>query len=593
MADFVAVIRRAVDGLADNNPDNRERVYEKARGAVRRQLENMSPRPSEDLMRRQLDKLEAAIGEVELEHTEALPAAGEPDPGLSSTELQGAEERAVDWPEDPAAPHDDAGQGTVEERGVDDLVPAPEPVITPLPRATPRPAVPGAPAAESAARNAPLDEADGRGVVTGELLGPGERVDPTSLQLPKSASAGGEAVTPFGETPLIGEAHDEAFGLGSRPARRRSRGARSAALGVLVLLLLAGGAYGLWANSETLVPMVARLIPSSSTDTTKPSETATKPADTKEAETAKAPVNEETDTTKQAATPDATKPPEGGKFTQRLLADGSETNPGPAPATDQPSQGEGKSVTEQLAAAQDDKPAAAAGTAPEANPATAPPATAAAEAPAISQKMYLYEERFNDQAPAAITGTVVWTLAKESPGGDALPEPAIHGEISVPDKGITALVTIKRNADPSLPASHLIEIVFALPGDFPGGGIGSVQRVSMKQTEQDRGDPLIAVPAKITDDFFMVALNDYSQAVSTNLDLLKSRNWIDIPITYTNGRRALLTLEKGSSGTEVFDEALKDWATKAAESKKPEAAPSGGDSTTGTTPSQSGSTAVQ
>ena len=38
MADFVAVIRRTVDGLSDNVPEMRAKVYEKARGAVRRQL---------------------------------------------------------------------------------------------------------------------------------------------------------------------------------------------------------------------------------------------------------------------------------------------------------------------------------------------------------------------------------------------------------------------------------------------------------------------------------------------------------------------------------------------------------------------------
>ena len=83
MADFVAVIRRAVDGLADNTPEMRARVYEKARSAVTRQLESMKPRPPEEMLRRQLDKLDAAIAEVENEHAEALPsleeeAAGQP-----------------------------------------------------------------------------------------------------------------------------------------------------------------------------------------------------------------------------------------------------------------------------------------------------------------------------------------------------------------------------------------------------------------------------------------------------------------------------------------------------------------------------------
>ena len=67
------------------------------------------------------------------------------------------------------------------------------------------------------------------------------------------------------------------------------------------------------------------------------------------------------------------------------------------------------------------------------------------------------------------------------------------------------------------------------------------------------------MPAKITDDFHMIALNDYPEARTTNLDLLRSRNWIDIPITYRNGRRALLTLEKGPAGIEAFTTAIREW----------------------------------
>ena len=80
MADFVAVIRRTVDGLSENTPEMRGRVYEKARSAVRRQLENMNPRPSDDMINRQLNKLEQAIAEVESENAEALPAVDEAEP---------------------------------------------------------------------------------------------------------------------------------------------------------------------------------------------------------------------------------------------------------------------------------------------------------------------------------------------------------------------------------------------------------------------------------------------------------------------------------------------------------------------------------
>ncbi|MGQ3278867.1 MAG: hypothetical protein ACT6WE_20290, partial [Shinella sp.] len=182
------------------------------------------------------------------------------------------------------------------------------------------------------------------------------------------------------------------------------------------------------------------------------------------------------------------------------------------------------------------------------------------------QKMFLYEERLGQTAPTAIEGTVAWSVAEESPGGDAKAEPVVRAQVNVPSKGLTALITFRRNGDRSLPASHLVELVFSLPENFEGGGIESVQRVAMKRTEQDRGDALIAVPAKITDDFHMIALNDFPEAIAKNTELLRTRNWIDIPITYRNGRRALMTLDKGAAGAEAFDTVMKAWATAGAAS---------------------------
>ncbi|TAZ32901.1 hypothetical protein ELH73_17120, partial [Rhizobium leguminosarum] len=175
-----------------------------------------------------------------------------------------------------------------------------------------------------------------------------------------------------------------------------------------------------------------------------------------------------------------------------------------------------------------------------------------------SQKMFLYEERIGQSSPTAIEGSVVWSVQHEA-GQGGRQEATVQGNVTVPERNLSALVTFKRNSDPSLPASHLVEIVFSVPPNFEGGSIDSVQRISMKRTEQDRGDALIAVPAKITDDFHMIALNDYPDARKANLDLMSTRNWIDIPITYRNGRRALLTMEKGGTGTDAFNTAIKEW----------------------------------
>ncbi|HUH48925.1 MAG TPA: hypothetical protein VLZ56_03620, partial [Mycoplana sp.] len=389
----------------------------------------------------------------------------------------------------------------------------------------------------------------------------------------------------------------EAVRNGQRPFRAepRKRKINFAAIGAAVAALAvvggAGAAY--WLNRDSVDQMIGDLVapaatPSGETGVADGGAGATATADQSQSGTAGT----------QVASVETGK----SKFTQRLLADGTEIDEGPAVVAGEITTEEGKSVSEQstevasagaaasaggangAATATDGVSAAgtsaggasttdtagqgAAGTPPAIAPGTAQNATtagAAAQQPpvGVSQKMFLYEERLGQSAPTAIDGTVVWSKGEESPGGDAKPEPVIRAQVNVPSNGLTAQLTLRRNADKSLPASHLVEIVFALPAAFEGGNIDSVQRVAMKQTEQDRGDPLIAVPAKITEDFHMIALNDFPDAITRNTELLKSRDWIDIPITYRNGRRALITLEKGTTGAEVFTSVMSAWAALA------------------------------
>ena len=373
---------------------------------------------------------------------------------------------------------------------------------------------------------------------------------------------------------------------GQRPYRAepRKRGISLAKIGALAAVVAVVGAAGAayWMNRDAVDRMIADLTAPAATDNA-PASGATDSSATPTAGANGAGQPGDTEV--------ASAEPASSKFTQRLLPDGTESDEGPAPVVGQASSEEGKSVAEQSTEVASAEPGATtpatdgtngadgssvpatAGTEPAPTPSqdvaqTAPasagaPAanpTAAEQAPlGVTQKMFLYEERLGQSAPTAIDGTVVWSQAEESPGGDAKPEPVIRAQINAPSNGLTAQVTIRRNADKSLPASHLVEIVFALPPNFEGGSIDSVQRVAMKRTEQDRGDPLIAVPAKITEDFHMIALNDFPDAINRNNELLKSRDWVDIPITYRNGRRALITLEKGASGAEVFNTVMNAW----------------------------------
>ena len=194
-------------------------------------------------------------------------------------------------------------------------------------------------------------------------------------------------------------------------------------------------------------------------------------------------------------------------------------------------------------------------------PNTPPPANQG-EVPPIAQKASLLEE-----APAGVSqpvlssGRVIWTAVKEPSGQPGKPDVMrLKARIEIPDRKILLTVSIEPNTDSTLPASHLVKLEFKLPPDFEDKGIAKVPGVIMKSSEQARGDPLSAVPAKLTNSLFWIALAANDADKSRNLQLLKDRGWIDIPFVYDNNRRAMLTIEKAGAGDRVFSDALTAWA---------------------------------
>ncbi|OJU68635.1 MAG: hypothetical protein BGO05_28300 [Rhizobiales bacterium 63-7] len=162
---------------------------------------------------------------------------------------------------------------------------------------------------------------------------------------------------------------------------------------------------------------------------------------------------------------------------------------------------------------------------------------------------FLYEEKVVGETPFAVKGEVRWTIT--APGANGNKYPKAVATISMPGKAAIQVVTFLKNEDRDLPASHVFE--FLLP---PDGSVKNVVRVAMKETEQDKGNILIGVPADITKDFKMFALNDFPKAVAVNTEMLRKRNWLDIPVTYTNGNRALVTIGKGRLGAKAINAVL-------------------------------------
>ncbi|HET9903985.1 MAG TPA: hypothetical protein VFQ27_09840 [Xanthobacteraceae bacterium] len=179
--------------------------------------------------------------------------------------------------------------------------------------------------------------------------------------------------------------------------------------------------------------------------------------------------------------------------------------------------------------------------------------------PAVAQRVVLYEEDPSNPQGNRYVGSALWRTETVSPGPGLSPELAVRVDVEVPERRMQMTMSIRRNTDQALPASHTVEIMFTLPSDFPFGGVANVPGLLMKEAEQARGAPLSGLAVKVTNGFFLIGLSAVEADRQRNVQLLRERSWFDIPIVYNNGRRAILALEKGNPGERAFEEAFTAW----------------------------------
>jgi len=177
----------------------------------------------------------------------------------------------------------------------------------------------------------------------------------------------------------------------------------------------------------------------------------------------------------------------------------------------------------------------------------------------VAQRVVLYDEDPADPKGKQYVGSVVWRTEPIKATGNQKPDVAVRADIEIPDRKFKMTMSFRRNTDSSLPASHTAELTFILPPDFAGGGVSNVPGILMKSNEQARGTPLAGLAVKVTDGFFLVGLSNVDADRSRNIQLLKERSWFDVPLVYTNQRRAIIAIEKGAPGERAFNDAFAAW----------------------------------
>ncbi|WP_131118263.1 hypothetical protein [Lichenihabitans psoromatis] len=241
---------------------------------------------------------------------------------------------------------------------------------------------------------------------------------------------------------------------------------------------------------------------------------------------------------------------------------------GPTDAANPPAAAPNDSSTQPAATSTADPSAPlAASTAPAApapTSAATPPSTATAPASSdetlpVSQRAALLVDAPDDpQKVKTYVGSVVWHAENVSPGQGQPLAQAVRADIEIPDANLKMSMLFQKNFEQQFPASHTMDLRFT-PG--PGNQLGNVKQINVPQLRRDdspTGDTLVGLPVTITDNYFLVGLTR-GDVESRNLDLIKSRNWFDVPLLLVSGKVAKITFEKGTSGQRIIESAIQSW----------------------------------
>ena len=165
-----------------------------------------------------------------------------------------------------------------------------------------------------------------------------------------------------------------------------------------------------------------------------------------------------------------------------------------------------------------------------------------------------------DAQPTVMRGRAIWRLDSVS-GEQGQPlQTAVVATVTIPDAGLTLVMTLQRNLDMTLPASHTISLAFSATG--PDAAKRSVQDIGLLQPKDDeaaRGSPVAGLPVRVRENLFLIGLSSLRADVERNTDLLLNRNWFDLGLRYTSGQRAVITFEKGAAGAQVMQRAFEQW----------------------------------
>ena len=524
MAEYYPLISRAVAGLRSGTPEARRVIYDRARQALIGQLQSLDPPVPEDAIARETAALDEAIAraEAEVAGSQPAPVAAEPSPPppAAAPPPQNTASRPTVRPAAPGLPKPPAPPirpavatrpprppGLSIRDPLPDAPSAAPPLSVGVAARAPAAPPPSAPHIEAA--SAPVLPA-----ATALKVEPADQ--PSESMAEDETRAGSDSIDRRN-----GRDGDRGRDEASRPAAPRPTEAKRPNLRVLIVSVVALAAV-------VVIAFTAWRLRD------QPQDLARVPV----AAQAPAPV---------------------GKIGERAGGDpGTTSQPAAVVASDRASQ----TSTEQPATSPNDQQAAATVSQPQ--PAVQAAVTQPAAAPSEPAIPIAYKAAILVDAPdlpekvKTYIGTVVWRLDNVAQGQDQPTGTAIRAQVDIPDAKIQLSVQIRRNTEAQFPASHTMDLKFTVAADSPIGSIKQINVPQMRQNDMPTGDPLAGIPVTIADNNFLVGLVR-GTAEERNIELLRSRNWFDVPMLLANGKASKVTFEKGTSGNRIFNDVLDSW----------------------------------
>ena len=163
----------------------------------------------------------------------------------------------------------------------------------------------------------------------------------------------------------------------------------------------------------------------------------------------------------------------------------------------------------------------------------------------------------NPQNPVVNLGSTVWSTIPPSPGQPATV--AVKADVDIPDLKMHASMTLRKNTDATLQATHTIDLDFTLVDGGPITGFKDVGTPQMHKSDMPTSEVLTSVIVKISDVHFLIALGNGDQDAARNFDLMQTRAWFEFPLLLNDDRIAKLALEKSSEGVAMLGKAFDAW----------------------------------